>query len=116
MTHLDDNLSCPWNDLETFANPATRGMGCTCPVTPAKPTANPTAKQSRMRRFVLNRSDDKTGTSGTGIVAEGVQFSSGDVALTWLSNLRSVAFYSNIASVDTLHGHFGATTIEWVDP
>ena len=76
---------------------------------------SPTAKQSRMRRFVLNRADDKTGTSGTGIVAEGVQLSSGQVVLTWLSPLNSVAVYANMNVAETLHGHQGATVVEWID-
>jgi hypothetical protein len=28
--HDDENESCPLNDPETFANPATRGLGCSC--------------------------------------------------------------------------------------
>ena len=37
------------------------------------------------RRFELHRDDDVSGVSGTGVVAEGVLFSSGRVALEWLS-------------------------------
>lgn len=29
--HNPDDLNCPWNDPETFANPATGGLPCTCP-------------------------------------------------------------------------------------
>ena len=29
-THDEDNESCPLNDPETFANPATCGLGCSC--------------------------------------------------------------------------------------
>jgi len=29
--HDDDNEKCPWNDPETFANPATAGLPCSCP-------------------------------------------------------------------------------------
>jgi hypothetical protein len=28
--HNHDNEKCPWNDPETFANPATAGLPCTC--------------------------------------------------------------------------------------
>lgn len=30
--HNNDNPDCPLNDAETFANPATAGMACTCEV------------------------------------------------------------------------------------
>lgn len=33
-----------------------------------------TTTKSTARRFVLNRETDVTGTSGTGVVAEGVEF------------------------------------------
>jgi len=75
----------------------------------------PTAKQSRARRFVLNRTEDFTGTSGTGIVAEGICFSNGKVALHWLSCYGAVNVYDSMEVTQTLHGHGGLTTIEWVD-
>lgn len=66
--------------------------------------------------FRLVREVDVTGVSGTGIVAEGVEFSDGTVALRWLSaNPTSVVFHDHgIASVVAVHGHDGATHIEWV--
>lgn len=69
------------------------------------------------RRFVLARDTDITGVSGTGIVAEGVEFSSGVVALTWLSAWpTSVVFHDRgIESVQAVHGHGGATRIVWLD-
>lgn len=68
-----------------------------------------------MRRFYLNRKVDKTGTSGTGRVAEGVMFACGRVAMTWLSHYGCVSTYDNIQVVEALHGHDGATDVEWVD-
>lgn len=82
-----------------------------------KPQERPetaTAKQSDMRTFVLERKDDATGTSGTGVVAEGVEFSNGQVALHWLSQLEAVSVYSNIRVVEKLHGHQGRTTVRWL--
>jgi hypothetical protein len=75
----------------------------------------PTAKQSTARRFVLNRTKDATGTSGTGIVAEGVCFSNGKVALHWLSHLGAVNVYDSMDVTEKLHGHGGNTKIEWID-
>jgi hypothetical protein len=42
-----------------------------------------------MRRFELHRDEDATGISGVGKVAEGVQFSSGEVALKWMTPIWS---------------------------
>lgn len=75
--------------------------------------APPTAKVSKMRTFILDRTDDLTGTSGTGVVAEGVQFSSGQVALHWLSQLEAVNVYGNALVLETLHGHGGGTRVMW---
>jgi hypothetical protein len=69
------------------------------------------------RRFVLQRDADVTGVSGTGIVAEGVEFSDGSVALRWTSAFpTSVVFHDRgMASVEWVHGHSGATRIVWLD-
>lgn len=64
-----------------------------------------------MRNFYLQRSVDSTGVSGTGKVAEGVQFSNGWCAMTWLSKHTSVAFYTSIDEVITIHGHHGNTEV-----
>jgi len=69
----------------------------------------------KARRFVLERTTDTTGISGTGTVAEGVEFTSGMVALTWLGPHRSVAVFESIRTVENLHGHNGNTKIVWVD-
>lgn len=67
-----------------------------------------------MRNFVLDRIEDKSGVSGTGIVAEGVEFGDGTVALRWLSDTASTVFYSCMEDVEKIHGHNGATRIEFV--
>ena len=74
-----------------------------------------TAKQSNMRPFVLVRTDDETGTSGTGIVAEGVEFSNGQVAMHWLSQMETVSIYANLKVVEVLHGHEDRTKIVFPD-
>lgn len=68
-----------------------------------------------MRRFQLNRKIDISGVSGTGIVAEGVQFSNGVVTITWVVNLPTVEVHQNITSVTQIHGHEGSTALEWID-
>ncbi len=67
------------------------------------------------RRFVLERFEDESGVSGTGIVAEGVEFSDGAVALRWRSSLKSLAFYESIRVVEAVHGHGGKTRIVYLD-
>lgn len=67
------------------------------------------------RAFLLIRDEDVTGISGTGVVAEGVEFSDGVVALRWTSQFpTSVVFHERgIESVKAIHGHNGKTRIEW---
>lgn len=69
------------------------------------------------RAFVLERLEDVGGVSGTGTVAEGVEFSDGTVALRWTSEWpTSVVFHDRgIESVRAVHGHDGRTRIVWVD-
>jgi len=70
-----------------------------------------------MRSFQLHRSTDVTGVSGTGIVAEGVEFTDGTVALRWVGkNPTSVVFHDRgMDSVRAIHGHDGLTKFVWVD-
>lgn len=67
------------------------------------------------RRFYLQRDEDETGTSGTGRVADGVQFVDGTCVLRWLTAHTSTAIYSNPAEVELIHGHGGKTRIVWID-
>ncbi len=69
------------------------------------------------RPFILQRDADVTGVSGTGVVAEGVEFTGGVVALRWLSAWpTSVVFHDRgMAAVVAVHGHNGATRVVWLD-
>lgn len=69
------------------------------------------------RRFVLMRHEDLTGVSGEGVVAEGVEFSNGVVALQWTSEFpTSVVFHQRgMESVEAVHGHNGSTEIRYLD-
>jgi hypothetical protein len=60
---------------------------------------------SDFKRFVLRRHEDVSGVSGTGIVAEGVLFSNGVVALQWTSEFpTSVVFHQRaMESVEAVH-------------
>jgi hypothetical protein len=69
-----------------------------------------------IRRFHFLRNKDASGVSGIGVVAEGVVFSNGKVALEWLSNHSSTNLYDSIADVEFIHGHQGMTQIVFDDP
>ena len=69
-----------------------------------------------MRRFQLYRFRDVSGVSGTGVVAEGVQYQDGIAVLRWLTNgVHSIAIHENVQTMTKIHGHGGATTIQWID-
>jgi hypothetical protein len=61
--------------------------------------------------FYLNRTEDESGISGTGRVAQGFIFDNGKVCVTWLSEHPSVTVYDNIGEVRAIHGHQGKTEI-----
>lgn len=69
------------------------------------------------RMFELHRDIDETGVSGTGVVAEGIEFTGGTVALRWLSDWpTSVVFHDKgIEAVKAVHGHGGKTRVVWLD-
>lgn len=64
-----------------------------------------------MQNFYLQRDKDISGTSGTGIVADGVVFSDGTAVLHWRGSLSSTAVYKSIEELEQIHGHKGATKV-----
>ena len=66
---------------------------------------------SRSRKFKLVRDNDETGISGTGVVAEGIEFSNGMCAMCWLTAMHSVAVYPNVRQLEAIHGHNGRARI-----
>lgn len=69
-----------------------------------------------MRVFNLVRDIDVSGVSGTGVVAEGVEFSDGVVALRWTTEwpTSTVLHDRGIDSILAIHGHEGRTHIEFL--
>lgn len=69
------------------------------------------------RRFTLVRHDDVTGVSGMGVVADGVRFPDGVVALRWRGGWpTSVVFHDRgMDAVVAVHGHGGSTEVVWLD-
>lgn len=65
--------------------------------------------------FVLYRTEDLIGVSGTGIVAEGVQFSDGIVVIRWIvGEYKSTVVWPSIEAVEKIHGHDGRTVVYWL--
>lgn len=70
----------------------------------------------QIKHFYLQRNEDVSGTSGTGIVARGVILPSGACVLEWLTFHSSLAIYKNIEDVEKIHGHEGKTQVILGDP
>lgn len=63
----------------------------------------------------LIRGEDLSGISGTGHVVDGVQFEDGKVVTRWRSPIAQTCVWDSIEDVQAIHGHNGATVIEWID-
>ena len=66
-----------------------------------------------MRTFYLYRTEDESGVSGTGRVAQGFVADNGRVSLFWLSDHPSVTLYDSIGEVQAIHGHGGKTELRF---
>lgn len=69
-----------------------------------------------MRRFHLVRKEDLSGVSGTGVVAEGIEFDNGSVAMCWLTKYHIIETAPNVHTIEAVHGHGGRTYVEFLDP
>lgn len=67
-----------------------------------------------MRNFKLVRIEDESGVSGTGEVAQGVEFDDGTCALRWLTQYASTAVYNNLDTLEHIHGHNGKTKVVFI--
>ena len=80
-----------------------------------KPQDRSKTRRSWPKSFVLDRLEDESGVSGTGVVAEGVQFSDGVCVIHWLSRYRGTTVYQNITEIEQVHGHGGKTKIRFLE-
>lgn len=62
------------------------------------------------RTFYLQRNEDWSGISGTGLVSVGFEFNHWTV-LHWLDAQGSTFWYPSVAMVERVHGHEGRTLI-----
>lgn len=68
------------------------------------------------RTFELVRDVDETGVSGTGVVAQGVEFADdGTCVLHWCVGVGSTAVYDCMDDVVLIHGHGGKTRVVFHD-
>lgn len=75
------------------------------------------AMQCKMRRFYLVRHEDSDPDkiSGTGVIAEGVVFEDGTVAMRWKTRWKSTAIYDNVEDLQAIHGHGGKMEMKFID-
>jgi hypothetical protein len=92
------------------------GNGAVVPGGGASPSAaagGPAAPLPRI--FELVRIVDHSGVSGTGPVAEGVEFTDGRVALRWHGPNPSTTAWDGVGPMLAVHGHGGDTILRWLD-
>ena len=65
------------------------------------------------KTFKLVRSVDVSGISGTGSIAEGIVFHDKQTVLSWFGRIHSIEVFPCLENVLEIHGHGGATKIEW---
>ena len=68
-----------------------------------------------MKQFHLWRDEDVSGVSGTGKIAEGVQFHDGQVVISWFGKFHNIEVNPDIETVIQIHGHGGLTKVVWED-
>lgn len=105
-------IGVEFNELLLLRN----GNGAVVPGGGASPSAAAGGPAAPLpRTFELVRLVDHSGVSGTGVVAHGVQFVSGRVALHWHSNRPSTGVWDNVDDMLAVHGHGGDTILRWLD-
>ncbi len=65
------------------------------------------------KRFIVNRLEDESGVSGTGVVAVGVQWPTGKCTIEWVVPPHT-GMYDRIEDVVEIHGHGGKTVVMWM--
>jgi len=64
--------------------------------------------------FTLYRKKDISGISGTGYVAVGVEFPSGNIIIEWIvGDHRSIEIHNSMDDLLAIHGHNGSTEVHY---
>lgn len=72
-------------------------------------------RERSIKRFRLYRNEDKIGISGTGLIADGVQFANGKVCVHWFGETQSIVVWDNIKDMEKVNCHNGSTRIIFLD-
>ncbi|AEO93507.1 gp248 [Bacillus phage G] len=72
--------------------------------------------KEKLSEYFLQRNEDFSGVSGTGVVAKGVILPSGKCVHEWSNSyVQSLNMYPNIKAVEHIHGHEGRTIVKFVE-
>jgi hypothetical protein len=71
--------------------------------------------QATLRRFILLRVEDVSGSSGTGVVARGVQWVCGKQEQVVLFFADSFKVFPDMETMERIHSHEGRTRFHWQD-
>jgi hypothetical protein len=73
-------------------------------------------RPSAPRSFLLVRHRDVSNVSGTGVVAEGTEWTDGSASLRWRGEHATTTFFeTGLRSILAVHGHDGQTEIMFLD-
>ncbi len=67
-----------------------------------------------IRIGVIRRHEDVHGVSGTGVVAEVIEFSDGSAVARWLGKDAMSNVAAGVKNITNVHGHGGKMEIEWL--
>lgn len=62
-----------------------------------------------IQTYLLRRTEDVSGVSGIGVVAEAAVFESGKCVVSWLVPPYSLSIHDTLDAAITVHGHGGKT-------
>jgi hypothetical protein len=81
-------------------------------------TGRPTVDRPPLafRRGELVQVRHPSGGSGTGVVAQVAQYSTGWIAVGWLGEVPHVTVWTDFDALMLEHEHYGAIDVRWLDP
>lgn len=68
------------------------------------------------RSFLLVRYRDGSQVSGTGVVAEGTEWTDGSASLRWRGTYPTTTFFeTGVRAIEAVHGHAGDTVVVFTE-
>lgn len=71
-----------------------------------------------MRQFVIWRSEDVSGVSGTGVVMVGAVLPDGKAVTQWVNSplgIVTTTVWDSVDEIETVHGHSSKTVLIWLN-